>query len=621
MKYRPEIDGLRAIAVIPVILFHLSPALFPSGFIGVDIFFVISGFLITSLVLKEQTKGNFSFKDFWIRRIKRLFPAMATVLIATLIAGYFLLFENEFKSLAAQTIAVLLMLANIKMWKMSDYWAPAAEEIPLLHTWSLGVEEQFYVLYVLLLVFILKFSKKHLLPIISLLFIISFSLCIYSASRYPDANWYFLHTRAWELLAGAIVAILLQKNIYIPKYFSLVGLIGIAISYIIIDKTFLFPSGITILPILATACFIFASHQNRLLTLSPIVYIGKISYPLYLWHWPIIVFYHNVIYPSKLGWTDIVYILLLTFFCSITSYHFIENPIRRSRYKYTSKLIFTVLILVFCVSFAIKKDFIVNTDNSTYTAGHNSQQKYELVHHWKDGPLIFGKDSPQVVLIGSSHARMYAPIIHEICEELNISSAYFTASGTSAPFVSEFYDPKNVKIGGNDRSEYDEIKRKNLALWKPNIIITIDRYEEFFSDPNIEQIYKLYFSELNKYSSNIITLEQIPIAGTASNLLLNLERNKFKNNSMSEHPKHTKVRNLAHKVINNLCKEYDIDFIKTQDLFLNSDGKVIFADKNNVTYYKDDDHLNDHGARLVKSRLKAAILRALKKAPAEYASP
>ena len=164
IKYRPEVDGLRAVAVIPVVLFHLGASWIPGGFLGVDVFFVISGFLITSIILKEQAAGTFTFSGFWMRRVRRIMPAMLTMLIATSVAGYFLMFGPSWKSLGNQVFSALGLYANIEMWMLSgNYWGPAAESAPLLHTWSLSVEEQFYLFYPLLLLILLKFAPKRVL--------------------------------------------------------------------------------------------------------------------------------------------------------------------------------------------------------------------------------------------------------------------------------------------------------------------------------------------------------------------------------------------------------------------------------------------------------------------------
>ncbi|MED5419167.1 MAG: acyltransferase, partial [Verrucomicrobiota bacterium] len=207
LTYRSEIDGLRAVAVLAVVFYHLGPTFLPGGFVGVDVFFVISGFLITSIILRESADRTFTLKNFWMRRIRRLFPALAVVLLATLAAGSLILYQKEWSSLGAQLFAVLILLANFHLHiETGNYWGPTAEDVPLLHTWSLAVEEQFYLLFPLLLLLLLRLGKRSIIPLLSLGALASLAHGILVTNTTPSYAFYLLPTRAWELLAGCLLA-------------------------------------------------------------------------------------------------------------------------------------------------------------------------------------------------------------------------------------------------------------------------------------------------------------------------------------------------------------------------------------------------------------------------------
>lgn len=189
IRYRPEVDGLRAVAVIPVVLFHLGATWIPGGFVGVDVFFVISGFLISSIILKEQAASTFTFTGFWMRRVRRILPAMLAMLIATSIAGYFILFGPSWRSLGQQVFSAIGIYANFEMWQLSgNYWGPEAENAPLLHTWSLSVEEQFYLFYPLILLTLLKFTPKRVFPTYSCSYPAEFCFRSLRDSTFPERS-------------------------------------------------------------------------------------------------------------------------------------------------------------------------------------------------------------------------------------------------------------------------------------------------------------------------------------------------------------------------------------------------------------------------------------------------
>ncbi|MBU2328303.1 MAG: acyltransferase, partial [Alphaproteobacteria bacterium] len=212
LKYRSDIDGLRALAVVPVLLFHAGVTGFGGGFVGVDVFFVISGYLITSIIVREIDQGSFSIVRFYERRVRRIFPALFAVIAFACIVAPFALLPSELRTLANEVYGALAFVANIVFWRAADYFATSAEQKPLLHTWSLGVEEQFYIFTPIAIWIIARYARKALLPITILLLITSFAACIYFTPIKPSASFYLLPFRAWELLVGSILALGMPRH-------------------------------------------------------------------------------------------------------------------------------------------------------------------------------------------------------------------------------------------------------------------------------------------------------------------------------------------------------------------------------------------------------------------------
>jgi peptidoglycan/LPS O-acetylase OafA/YrhL len=300
LTHRRDIDGLRAIAVLSVVVYHCAPSLLPGGFTGVDIFFVISGFLITSIIAPGLERGDFSLAEFYVRRSKRILPALFTVLGVTLVAGAILLTPSGIADLGRQTAAAAAFVSNIAFWLDTGYFDAAAETKPLLHTWSLGVEEQFYLLWPLALMILAKFGLKNRIPVVLVLlaFAASFVLsCITVAWHQPTA-FYLLPTRAWELMAGAVLALNIVRPFDSAGARQAAGVAGFALilaGLFALDASRPFPGAAALLPCIGATLVIQAGRGGdnvvaRLLSVPPLVFVGLISYSLYLWHWPLLVF-------------------------------------------------------------------------------------------------------------------------------------------------------------------------------------------------------------------------------------------------------------------------------------------------------------------------------------------
>ncbi|WEZ83167.1 acyltransferase family protein [Rhizobium sp. 32-5/1] len=335
MLYRREIDGLRALAVVPVILFHAGIDVFSGGFVGVDIFFVISGYLITSIIIGEQEKGRFSILKFYERRARRIMPVLFFVLLCCLPFAWAWMLPMQMKDFGHSIIAVCLFVSNFLFWKETGYFAAAAEEQPLLHTWSLAVEEQYYLVFPLFVMFCWRFGRKTLVAIIAIVAILSLLLADYGSVHFASANFYLPTTRAWELLAGSLTAFILSGRTQKPnEILSLTGLALILFSIVAYDELTPFPSFYALPPVIGTALIILFAAQGtlvaRILSTAPMVGIGLISYSAYLWHQPLFAFarIRSLTEPSTaLFLTLSVTSLVLAYF----SWRFVETPFRTGR--------------------------------------------------------------------------------------------------------------------------------------------------------------------------------------------------------------------------------------------------------------------------------------------------
>lgn len=296
MRYRPEIDGLRAVAVLPVLFFHAGFDYFSGGYIGVDIFFVISGYLITSLILAEQTDGRFTFLGFYERRARRILPALFTVALVCIPFAWAWMQPRQLEDFAQSLMAVALFGSNFLFWKEEGYFEAQAELKPLLHTWSLGVEEQFYILFPLLILLLWPYGRRRLTIFLGVTALASLGLAEWMAEHAPSANFYLLPSRAWELFAGALCAFYLAKREGRAAHngLSLAGLALIVTGFFVIDSETPFPSLFALPPVVGTALIILfggpTTLAGRLLALRPLVFVGLISYSLYLWHQPLFAF-------------------------------------------------------------------------------------------------------------------------------------------------------------------------------------------------------------------------------------------------------------------------------------------------------------------------------------------
>ncbi len=478
-SYRSEIDGLRAFAVAIVVLFHAGLGV-PGGYIGVDIFFVISGFLITGVIRREMEQSTFSLVEFWERRVRRIYPALFVAMIATLTLGYFLLLPVELVKLGMSALSQPVLLANVYFWRDTGYFDGPAEERLLLHTWSLAVEEQFYLIFPILLLSLKTKNPTKLFQWLGFLASLSFVISTYGVFYYPRAAFYLLPSRAWELLVGCMLYVFpfeIRLSRCRDELLGAMGVAAIVFSAILLDSRSMFPGPAALPSVLGTAAIIFSTRGKsttlikRLMSFRPIVFIGRISYSLYLWHWPVIVslnFYFGDEDP-KTGAIAISCSLIL----AAISWRFVEIPYR-NRVRIPRKRLFilasssSALIgltgILFIITNGMPERFpprLSKLLDDTNRYGEEYAQDYPSMRFDKLPKLgvIENRIEKQddIFLWGDSHGMRLAPMINEICIEYQLSGRALIVPGrVPLPGICQQAHSQKVAL--------DELDAKELIL-------------------------------------------------------------------------------------------------------------------------------------------------------------
>ncbi|WP_417860045.1 acyltransferase family protein [Winogradskyella sediminis] len=519
--YRPEIDGLRALAVLAVVFFHVGLG-FPGGYIGVDIFFVISGFLITSLIIKELQEDRFSFLNFYGRRIRRIFPASAVMVLVTVIMGWFLLLPSDFIGLGKSVISQTFFGSNIYFWRNTNYFAESAELQPLLHTWSLAVEEQFYMIVPLLLWALIKWlkinSRLKLVLILAIAFFASLILSMLVLPTLPAFTFYMLPTRAWEMLIGSLVALApvfpVLKSRMLRELIVIIGLLGMLLPCFLYTKDTLFPGLYALPPCLGAALFILGASPKydatlpiaaKLFTWRPIIFIGLISYSLYLWHWPLVAFSNYwALEEFSLGYKWAI--VLLSIVLAILSWRYVETPFRKKTLAKTNKALYLY-------AFVVSGAFVVLGGamylNNGFQTRFNSKviafdtAKSEALHEnrislpvtlevAKQGAFPrFGdtlKDPIDVLVWGDSHARAILPgVIKTAGDTGSVAVAWHSST---APVLNNI--PADMFAGFSLGADSPE--------WAKTIIHQVD--EKQISNVIIAARWSVYYEDYVKEGSD-----------------------------------------------------------------------------------------------------------------------
>lgn len=349
-KYRSDIDGLRAIAVISVVLYHLKIAGFQSGFMGVDVFYVISGYLITSLISKELSQGHFSIVTFYERRTRRIFPALFTVLFFCTFASFLFLYPEQLTKYGKSLLATTFFVSNLYFWHSalpSGYFDAGVSAQPLLHTWSLAVEEQFYLLFPVTLYLLFRYARKRINAFLLFVCCASFAFNLWTTQHRPVVAFYWIMPRAWELLIGALLATKAFPSLGERRLREAIAPLGLGLIFVAVclpHNGFAFPGYVALLPCVGTSLVIYAgdagpSVVSRILSVKPLVFVGVISYSLYLWHWPLIVFTSH--FPLNLnGNVQICWVLTLSVLAAFLSFEYIERPFRGRASPFSRRQVF-----------------------------------------------------------------------------------------------------------------------------------------------------------------------------------------------------------------------------------------------------------------------------------------
>lgn len=606
MIYRREIDGLRAVAVVPVILFHAGMTVFSGGYVGVDVFFVISGYLITNILIGELEQGNFSIARFYERRARRILPALFFVVMCCIPFAWMWMLPSELKDFSQSLVAVTVFASNILFWREEGYFAPAAELKPLLHTWSLAVEEQYYLLFPVFLLLAWRFGRDRVFWAIVSMTLVSLLLSEWGWRNEPGANFYLAPTRAWELLIGSICAFWppgreQSKN----DWWSLLGLAMIVLAIFYYDEATPFPSVYALVPVLGTALIIVfggtGTWTAQLLGTQAFVGIGLISYSAYLWHQPLFAFarIRSLTEPAQsLMLTLAVLSLILAYF----SWRFIEKPFRKGQASIlpTRRAVFA---LSGAVGAAIAVAGLVGHFGNGFDERLNLAQRkiYSTVIpspmrekcHFdprdslaKFIPCEYFGESADTAIYGNSHAVELAYGIAEMLKKKSRSIAHFSISGCAPGFRTEV-------------DQYcDDFYQKNLRsiIQENEIKYVILAYRA----ENSGQVGAKSIVELANYLSSrdkkVLLVLQAPTLPRNISFYLKQSFLSHKANIISrDRSEWRNINRALYDALSGLNPK--IKVIDSSDYFC--DTQKCYAIKDNNALYFDDNHMSIPGARII----------------------
>ncbi|WP_273908592.1 acyltransferase family protein [Enterobacter bugandensis] len=632
MHKRSEIDGLRAIAVIPVILNHAGWKYMPGGFAGVDVFFVISGFLITSMLLENIQNGQPILTDFWLRRARRILPALFFMLMIVTPFAWAWLMPEENKHYWKSLVAVCLFLSNVFFSHEINYFSRDAELNPLLHTWSLAVEEQFYLIYPVLFIFIIRFGKKLGFTGLLILALLSFFCADYASRTYSASVYYNSLLRFWELLAGSCAAFYFHsgfsfhKNTILSSLAGLVGLTLILLAYININKYIPFPGRYTLLPVIGSVLFIiFSNAENipgKILSSKLLVFTGLISYSLYLWHQPVLALARNL-YPTGVPESVIIVLFFSLFTMSCFSWRYIEQPFRSRHFLSVRQIMGLGITVPAC--FIIVAIIGINTNllNRFYDENYLEMVKrmhfnYGLSEHCDSESIIYGacqtSPSPEILLWGDSYAMHVAGMITASNPGVKMLQTTFSqcppvvgVANTNTFLNSEICINKNDKVL--------EVLRHNKSI---KYVVLASAFERLSDNGGIifrggtikekgSQEYRLYFmSTVDKIKrlGKIPVIISPPPKNRGYNTGLCLERAiltgeaPYKCNFDISHipPEQQRV----YQYLSELSDRVRVISLKN---YICNDGKICQASVNGRLIYLDQGHISQEGSQLLGERL------------------
>lgn len=635
-RFRYDINGLRAWAVMAVVLFHFRVPGFSAGFFGVDMFFVISGFLMTGIIVQGLEQGNFSVWQFYMARFRRIMPALMLLLAVLLSLGWFWLQTADYQQLGTESAYSLAFLSNIHYWRSAGYFDSVANEKWLLHTWSLGVEMQFYLLYPLfaLLVWRVKPSIKIFSWSLVVLFVASFLLGLVIGSLRPVAAFYLLPTRGWEMAAGGLVFLLARMpglwQLY-RKQIYLAGLLLLLLGFVLIDSALAWPSAYTLLPVLGTACIILAAQNNAAIMVNPLSqWLGNLSYSLYLWHWPVVV----ALYLAGLqkDWLWVVGGLALSLVLGQLSYQLVENPLRRklalaSMWQQARLLILGVAVIgaagvtVRLYGFEGRAQDAVKIAAAEAT---NKDPRYEecfVAASAKGSPgCIYGKEQVGLIVMGDSHAASVITAAGLAAENNQLGALFYgmnacaTLDGVVIPVFAKQLECQQFNLWAQGEME----QYKNVPL------ILISRTSDYLRGPNeperaaeVERISihfgKEYTSRLDpdyiKEFQSVLTstacrlaqdrpvylMRPVPEFGTSvyRDVIRNIYRGKEKVDIRMPLADYHERNQLVWEAQNAAAERCSVKILDPLPYLC--DGQYCYGSRNGRPLYYDDDHLSEYG--------------------------
>jgi len=610
VTYRPDIDGLRAISVLAVIAFHLNGAV-PGGYVGVDVFFVISGFLIGGIVFREIGSGTFAFADFYKRRVRRIAPALVVVLLGSYAASLVLMRPAETMALAKSLLAALFSVANIYFYGTSGYFGPRALDLPLLHLWSLGIEEQFYLVFPVMAFVLFRYFPRVMVPALVVLGLVSLLWSQRQLSLHPEASFYLLQSRAFELTIGVLLARLAWKpGLRAAQSLAFVGAALLLAALLFYSERTRFPGWAALVPCFGTALIIWSGQTgtvlSRILSIPPLVYVGKISYPLYLVHWPLIVF-GRIAMPDAPDLSFALVVVAGSFAAAAAIYHAVEKPIRSGRFTVikasllggaaalsTAGAVVALLAGGFEVRFVPRGPQLANfaspdlkelfLQGTCFLDPEDDRSRYRL-------ETCFPDKRPVAILWGDSHAaHHYDGLKHEL-DAAGYSVGMFAASACT-PIIGRAVD------GRPHCKDINDFVLSLIQSRKPDIVILAAMWKPFVMD-GLEKTLGL----LSQTSTSIVVLGNTPLFQEAVPAYLSRAADKdikVADRSAAE---------VAMRALLQTRKIGNVKYISLQG-FACPAGRCALADEAGRPYYFDEGHLTREGSRWIAGKTVSEILAA-----------